>query len=90
MVGRTARVDQIMSGIVEEYCEKRPLFEQSLIGWIINLFTELAQVYSARKTNRSVRQPKPEMAEIIGYIRENYATVTLSETAKLSAIPLPT
>lgn len=82
MVDRTPRVDRIMSSIVEEYCERRPLFEQSLIGWIINLFTELARVYSERKTNRPARPAKPEMAEIIVFIRENYATVTLSETAK--------
>lgn len=82
MVDRTPRVDQIISSIVEEYCERRPLFEQSLTGWIINLFTELARVYSERKTNQPARPAKPGMAEIIGFIRENYATVTLSETAK--------
>lgn len=76
------KIENILDNIIQEYCCQDFLYQQALEFQICNLFTELARVYSLKQQEKSPKSASFPLNDILEYIQEHYATVTLDELSQ--------
>lgn len=76
------KIESILESIIQEYCDQDFLYQQSLEFQVCNLFTELARSYHTKEQRKEPKSASFPLEEILEYIQEHYATVTLDDLSQ--------
>lgn len=82
LIHRTPGIERVVESLLYESDEKRPFYQASMFGLIIQLMTELTRSYENQHCHSFDSNTKQPMADILLYLRNHYATVTLQELSE--------
>lgn len=82
VLSMSPKIEQILEMMIQEYCDKSFLYQQSLEFLSCSLFVELARSYHLKEQKKHVKRSDFPLEEIIEYIQDHYATVTLKELSQ--------
>lgn len=79
----TPSLSHILQTIVSEYYEQKEFYQEVLVAHLLQLFFELARIYSNSKEEQSIPDHNHlKINHILEYMQRNYSHTSLQETAE--------